>query len=123
MLEKGFRDFNIQLLTIKNFTEMITEKQKKAVTDLCRYVENYCEENGLEAFMTISASEDHPNGLEQMAGSIVTGRGDHIMGAISGVVKTDKRACMLLSMALMQAQIRKADINVALSGGGNLNMN
>lgn len=59
---------------------MITEKQKKAVTDLCRYVENYCEENGLEAFMTISASEDHPNGLEQMAGSIVTGRGDHIMG-------------------------------------------
>lgn len=96
---------------------MITEKQKKAVTDLCRYVENYCEENGLEAFMTISASEDHPNGLEQMAGSIVTGRGDHIMGAISGVVKTDKRVCMLLSMALMQAQIRKADINVALSGG------
>lgn len=96
---------------------MITEEQKKAVTDLCLYVENYCKENGLEAFMTISASEDHPDGLEQMAGSIVTGRGDHIMGAISGVVKTDKRVCMLLSMALMQAQVRKSDINVVRSGG------
>lgn len=102
---------------------MITEKQKNAVSDLCRYVENYCKENGLEAFMTISASEDHPDGLEQMAGSIVTGRGDHIMGAISGVVKTNKRVCMLLSMALMQAQVRKADINVVQSGGANLNMN
>lgn len=30
---------------------MITEKQKEAVTDLCRYVENYCKENGLEAFV------------------------------------------------------------------------
>lgn len=102
---------------------MITEKQKNAVSDLCRYVENYCKESGLEAFMTISASEDHPDGIEQMAGSIVTGRGDHIMGAISGVVKTDKRVCMLLSMALMQAQVRKADVNVVQSGGGNLNMN
>ena len=102
---------------------MITEKQKEAVTDLCRYVENYCKENGLEACVAVSASEDHPDGLEQMTGSIVTGRGDHIMGAISGVVKTDKRVCMLLSMALMQAQVRKSDINVVQSWGANLNMN
>ena len=73
--------------------------------------------------MADSASEDHPDGLEQMTGSIVTGRGDHIMGAISGVVKTDKRVCMLLSMALMQAQVRKSDINVVQSWGANLNMN
>ena len=62
---------------------MITEKQKEAVTDLCRYVENYCKENGLEAFVAVSASEDHPDGLEQMTGSIVTGRGDHITAARS----------------------------------------
>lgn len=97
---------------------MITEKQKNAVSDLCRYVENYCKENGLEAFMAVSASEEHPDGLEQTAGSIVTGRGDYIMGAISGVVKANKRVCMLLSMALMQALVRKADINVVQSGGG-----
>lgn len=102
---------------------MITEKQKEAVMELCRYVENFCKENGLSAFMSVAASEEHPDGLEQVAGSIVTGRGDHIMGAISGVVKTDKRVCMLLSMALMQAQVRKADINIVPSGGANLNMN
>lgn len=26
---------------------MITEKQKEAVMELCRYVENFCKENGL----------------------------------------------------------------------------
>lgn len=102
---------------------MITEKQKEAVSDLCRYVENYCKENGLEAFVSVSASEDHPDGLEQVAGSIVTGKGDHVMGSISGTVKADKRVCMLLSMALMQAQVKKADINVIPSWGGDLNMN
>ncbi|KAB5451126.1 hypothetical protein [Phocaeicola vulgatus] len=102
---------------------MITEKQKNAVTDLCQYVENYCKENGLSAFMSVAASEDHPDGLEQVAGSIVTGKADHVMGSISGTVKADKRVCMLLSMALMQAQVRKADINVVQFGGANLNMN
>ena len=35
---------------------MITEKQKEAVMELCRYVENYCKENGLEAFKIGRAS-------------------------------------------------------------------
>ena len=86
---------------------MITEKQKEAVMELCRYVENFCKENGLSAFMSVAASEEHPDGLEQVAGSIVTGKGDHVMGSISGTVKADKRVCMLLSMALMQAQVKK----------------
>ena len=77
---------------------MITEKQKEAVMELCRYVENFCKENDLSAFMSVAASEDHPDGLEQVAGSIVTGKGDHVVGSISGTVKTDKRVCMLLSM-------------------------
>ena len=55
---------------------MITEKQKEAVMELCRYVENFCKENDLSAFMSVAASEDHPDGLEQVAGSIVTGKGD-----------------------------------------------
>lgn len=88
---------------------MITEKQKEAVMELCRYVENFCKENDLSAFMSVAASEDHPDGLEQVAGSI------------SGTVKTDKRVCMLLSMALMQAQVRKADINVIPFWRENLN--
>ena len=96
---------------------MITEKQKAAVMELCRYVENFCKENDLSAFMSVAASEEHPDGLEQVAGSIVTGKGDHVMGSISGTVKADKRVCMLLSMALMQAQVRKADINVVPSCG------
>lgn len=100
---------------------MITEKQKAAVMELCRYVENFCKENDLSA-LSVAASEEHPDGLEQVAGSIVTGKGDHVMGSISGTVKADKRVCMLLSMALMQAQVRKADINVVPSCG-NLNMN
>ena len=91
---------------------MITEKQKEAVSKLCQYVDEFCKENDLSAFMVVSVSEDHPDGLEQIVGSIVTGKGDHIMGAISGTVKADKRVCMLLSMALMQAQVRKADINI-----------
>ena len=78
---------------------MITEKQKEAVMELCRYVENFCKENDLSAFMSVAASEDHPDGLEQVAGSIVTGKGDHVVGSISGTVKTDKRVCMLLSMS------------------------
>lgn len=90
---------------------MITEKQKESVMELCRYVENFCKENGLSAFMSVAASEEHPDGLEQVAGSI------------SGTVKADKRVCMLLSMALMQAQVKKADINVIPSWGGDLNMN
>ena len=49
---------------------MITEKQKEAVMELCRYVENFCKENDLSAFMSVAASEDHPDGLEQVAGSI-----------------------------------------------------
>lgn len=28
---------------------MITEKQKEAVMELCRYVENFCKENDLSA--------------------------------------------------------------------------
>ena len=50
-----------------------------------------------------------------------TGKGDHVVGSISGTVKTDKRVCMLLSMALMQAQVRKADINVIPFWRENLN--
>lgn len=97
---------------------MITEKQKAAVMELCRYVENFCKENDLSAFMSVAASEEHPDGLEQVAGSIVTGKGDHVMGSISGTVKADKRVCMLLSMALMQAQVREANINTIPFGGG-----
>ena len=95
---------------------MITEKQKEAVQELCRYVENFCKENDL------SASEDHPDGLEQMTGSIITGKGEYVVGAISGTVKADSRVYMLLSMALMQAYTRKTDINT-IPFGENLNMN
>ena len=34
---------------------MITEKQKEAVMELCRYVENFCKENDLSAFMSVAA--------------------------------------------------------------------
>ncbi len=44
---------------------MITEKQKEAVKELCQYVDNFCKENDLSAFMSVAASEDHPDGLEQ----------------------------------------------------------
>lgn len=66
---------------------MITEKQKEAVQELCRYVENFCKENDLSAFMSVTASEDHPDGLEQMTGSIITGKGEYVVGAISGTVR------------------------------------
>lgn len=97
---------------------MITEKQKEAVQELCRYVENFCKENDLSAFMSVAASEDHPDGLEQIVGSIITGKTKHIVGSISGVVKANKDVCMLLSVALMQAYTRKADINTIPFGGG-----
>ena len=64
---------------------MITEKQKEAVQELCRYVENFCKENDLSAFMSVTASEDHPDGLEQMTGSIITGKGEYVVGAIRGL--------------------------------------
>ena len=101
---------------------MITEKQKEAVQELCRYVENFCKENDLSAFMSVTASEDHPDGLEQMTGSIITGKGEYVVGAISGTVKADSRVYMLLSMALMQAYTRKTDINT-IQFCENLNMN
>lgn len=101
---------------------MITEKQKAAVMELCRYVENFCKENDLSAFMSVAASEDHPDGLEQMTGSIITGKGEHVVGAISGTVKANSRVYMLLSMALMQAYTGKTDINT-IPFGGDLNIN
>lgn len=57
-----------------------------------------------------------------MTGSIITGKGEHVVGAISGTVKADSRVYMLLSMALMQAYTRKTDINVVPSCG-DLNVN
>lgn len=78
---------------------MITEKQKEAVKELCQYVDNFCKENDLSAFMSVAASEDHPDGLEQIAGSIITGKTEHIV-----------------------AYTRKADINT-IPFGENLNMN
>lgn len=101
---------------------MITEKQKEAVKELCQYVDNFCKENDLSAFMSVAASEDHPDGLEQIAGSIITGKTEHVVGVISGTVKANSRVYMLLSMALMQAYTRKTDINVVPSCG-DLNVN
>ena len=69
---------------------MITEKQKAAVMELCRYVENFCKENDLSAVMSVTASEEHPDGLEQVTSLIVTGKGEHVMGSISGAVKANK---------------------------------
>lgn len=66
---------------------MITEKQKEAVKELCQYVDNFCKENDLSAFMSVAASEDHPDGLEQIAGSIITGKTEHIVGSIPGLSK------------------------------------
>lgn len=45
---------------------MITEKQKAAVMELCRYVENFCKENDLSAFMSVAASEDIRTGLSRL---------------------------------------------------------
>lgn len=101
---------------------MITEKQKEAVQELCQYVDNFCKENNLSAFMSVAASEDHPDGLEQIACSIITGKGEHITGAISGTVKANSRVYMLLSVALMQAYTRKVDVNT-IPFSGDLSMN
>lgn len=76
----------------------------------------------LAPLLSVTASEDHPDGLEQMTGSIITGKGEYVVGAISGTVKADSRVYMLLSMALMQAYTRKTDINT-IPFGENLNMN
>lgn len=40
--------------------------------------------------MSVAASEDHPDGLEQIACSIITGKTEHIIGSISGVAKANK---------------------------------
>lgn len=101
---------------------MITEKQKEAVKELCLYVDNFCKENNLSVFMSVAASEDHPDGLEQVAGSIFSGKTEHIIGSISGVAKANKNAYMLLSMGLMQAYTRKVDVNT-IPFDENLNMN
>ncbi|MCS2680141.1 hypothetical protein NXV81_06895 [Bacteroides ovatus] len=52
-------------------------------------------------------SEDHPDGLEQIAGSIITGKTEHIVGSISGVVKANKNVYMLLSVELMHTSHEK----------------
>ena len=44
---------------------MITEKQKEAVKELCQYVDNFCKENNLSAFMSVAASEDIRTGLSR----------------------------------------------------------
>ena len=101
---------------------MITEKQKEAVKELCQYVDNFCKENNLSAFMSVAASEDHPAVAGSLQRAIITGKGEYVVGAISGTVKADSRVYMLLSMALMQAYTRKTDINT-IPFGENLNMN
>lgn len=97
---------------------MITEKQKEAVTELCRYVDEFCHKNNLSAFVSVAASEDHPDGLEQIAGSVITGNGEHVLGSISGIVKANKKAYMLLSVALMQAYTKDSDIKSVPFVGG-----
>lgn len=44
---------------------MITEKQKEAVKELCQYVDNFCKENDLSAFMSVAASETIQTGLSR----------------------------------------------------------
>ena len=66
---------------------MITEKQKEAVKELCQYVDNFCKENNLSAFMSVAASEDHPDGLEQIAGSIITGKLNILSALFLGLSK------------------------------------
>lgn len=66
---------------------MITEKQKEAVKELCQYVDNFCKENNLSAFMSVAASEDHPDGLEQIAGSIITGKTEQLSALFPGLSK------------------------------------
>lgn len=100
---------------------MITEKQKEAVKELCRYVDNFCKENDLSAFMSVAASKDHPTGLEQIAGSIITGKSEHILGSITGVAKVNKNAYMLLTEALIRVYTKKADINIIPFSGVNMN--
>lgn len=66
---------------------MITEKQKEAVKELCQYVDNFCKENNLSAFMSVAASEDQPDGLEQIAGSILPARLNILSALFPGLSK------------------------------------
>lgn len=45
---------------------MITEKQKEAVMELCRYVENFCKENDLSAFMSLRPVRIIRTGLSRL---------------------------------------------------------
>lgn len=66
---------------------MITEKQKEAVKELCQYVDNFCKENDLSAFMSVAASEDHPDGLEQIAGQSLPARLNILSALFPGLSK------------------------------------
>lgn len=44
---------------------MITEKQKEAVKELCQYVDNFCKENNLSAFMSVAAVRTNRTGLSR----------------------------------------------------------
>ena len=92
---------------------MITEKQKEAVKELCQYVDNFCKENNLSAFMSVAASEDHPDGLEQDS------RLDHRPARVSmlsapfrGAVR-GRQPCLYAAFhdTACQAYTRETDIN------------
>lgn len=44
---------------------MITEKQKEAVKELCQYVDNFCKENNLSAFMSVRPVRTIRTGLSR----------------------------------------------------------
>lgn len=66
---------------------MITEKQKEAVKELCQYVDNFCKENNLSAFMSVAASEDHPDGLEQIPAQSLPARLNILSALFLGLSK------------------------------------
>lgn len=100
---------------------MITEKQQEALKNLIDYVDRYCNENEISVLMAAAVGEEHSSGTELIGGTIVLGKGKHIIGSLIGGIKTKNDLGLLLSKALLGAA--RVDGELTTIPMGNMNLN
>lgn len=82
---------------------MITKEQEEALKNLIDYVSDYCQKNDISVLMVSSIAKDSAEGIEQICGSVVKGKGKHIVCAIAGCIQAQEQLGMFLTEGLLYA--------------------
>lgn len=100
---------------------MITKEQQEALKNLTNYVSDYCKENNISVLMVSAISEERTDGIEQICGSTIQGKGKHIIGAIAGCLKAEAKLGMFLAEGIRFAGKTNTEITKIPMGNVDLN--